>query len=83
MSPSIVGRAWLAEACDQIARAVAAGEGELALELHAYVRERVRATERGFRLCSIHGCHRRTMSRRCTAHTPGMGGKAGHWGGVR
>lgn len=69
MSGRRVGREWLAEACDQIARAVAAGEGELALELHAYVRQRVRESERLRRPCSVRGCHQGQLgARTCTRH---------------
>lgn len=69
MSPRLVGRAWMADACAEIARAVAAGEAELALELHAYVRARIRESERLRRPCAVRGCPSAQLgARRCTRH---------------
>lgn len=69
MSPRIVGKAWMADACAEIARAVSAGEAELALELHAYVRDRIRESERLRRPCAVRGCSSAQLGAwRCTRH---------------
>lgn len=63
--------AWYAAACAEISRAVAAGEGALALELQAFVRRSVRRREdqlQAQRLCSVRGCPKKTRSSVCKGH---------------